>query len=379
MRKKRMIIYCALIFGIVISSSILTGNDLAPSANSDMLNRFVISDISFPRSATPDSCVYPATYDIEYNTSYLFRGNYASQINVTEETAVDAAFTFLSEYLPEELLTGLRIGAEHWPGSPSISTDFWPTWMMTLVSDYIRTAVFVNALSGKVVQCILSEYDTSDLDFEPVESTEEAENHTIDFLRLQNYTLLPDAVYDGASLFSGVTNPYYTLSFHQVVDEIPVSFGWINIRVDATCGLITRFNYRWLEIDEIPVDRILPVEEINDIVLEAVNDTFLSGILSTELHFNRIWIGPDSPEFEMRLVYEVRVARGVNPDVYTVDAISGEILGMDHEIGVTVVLYVPYFGVAVMLIVATVSSRAAYKFVKKKQLYAHMDQGQDIS
>ncbi len=71
MRKKRMIIYCALIFGIVISSSILTGNDLAPSANSDMLNRFVISDISFPRSATPDSCVYPATYDIEYNTSYL--------------------------------------------------------------------------------------------------------------------------------------------------------------------------------------------------------------------------------------------------------------------------------------------------------------------
>ncbi len=374
-RKKK--IYFALLIGIVISSTVLIGNYLATSTKSD-----VIFDIDVPRSTIPDSCVYPATYDIEYNTSYLIRGNYAPLINVSEETAVDAAFAFLREYLPEELLTGLRIGGTgegYLPGNPMLSTDCWPRWMMTVVSDYIEAAVYVNALSGKIVDFALYSYDTSVFEYESIESTEEAENHTIDFLRLQNYTLLPDAVYDGASLFSGVTNPYYTLSFHQVVDEIPVSFGWINIRVDATCGLITRFNYRWLEIDEIPVDRILPVEEINDIVLEAVNDTFLSGILSTELHFNRIWFGPDSPEFEMRLVYEVRVARGVNPDVYTVDAISGEILGMDHEIGVTFVLYVPYFGVAVMLIVATVSSRAAYKFVKKKQLYAHMDQGQDIS
>ncbi|MGY5880814.1 MAG: hypothetical protein RTV31_11220 [Candidatus Thorarchaeota archaeon] len=374
MQKKRMIVYFALlIIGIVIPSTIMTG----------VSNRSIISDISdisVPRSTIPDSCVYPATYDIEYNTSYLFRGNYASQINVSKETAVDVAFTFLSVYLPEELLTGLRIGAEHWPGSPSLSNDFWPTWMMTLVSDYIRAAVFVNALSGKVVQFYMSGYDTSDFDFESIESTEEAENHTIDFLRLQNYTLLPDAVYDGASPPSGVNNPsYYTLSFHQVVDEIPVSFGWISFHVDATYGLVIYFDYRWIEIDEIPVDRVLPVEEINDIVLEADNDLFsLSGILSTDLCFNRKWFGPDSREFEMRLVYEVRVVRGVNPDVYTVDAISGEILGIGHEIGVTFALYEPYVGVAAMLMVAAVSSWSAYKFVKKKQLYALLDQYQDI-
>lgn len=360
-----MIIYVALLVSIVISSTVLIG-----ALNSSTISD--ISDINVPRSTTPDSCVYPATYDIEYNTSYLFRGNYASQINVSEETAVDAAIAFLSEYLPEELLTGLRIGGpeDGWPGSPSLSTDFWPTWMMTLVSDYIRTAVFVNALSGKVVQFTMSVYNTSVWAFEPIESTEDAENHTIDFLRLQNYTLLPDAVYDGASLFSGVNNPYYTLSFHQVVDEIPVYFGWISIHVDATYGLVNYFNYRWIEIDEIPVDRVLPVEEINDIALEAANGTFLSEILSTDLCFNRIWFGPDSPEFEMRLVYEVRVARGVNPDVYTVDAISGEVLGMSHEIGVT---FSPYVGVTAMLMVAAVSSGAAYKIVRKKQLYASME------
>lgn len=371
MRKKRTIIYVILLISIVISGTVLIG-----ASNSSVISD--ISDINVPRSTTPDSCVYPATYDIEYNTSFLFRGNYASQINVSEETAVDAATSFLREYLPEELLTNLRIGWEHWPGSPSLSTDFRPDWRMTLVSDHMRATVFVNALSGKVVHFFMSGINTSVWAFESIESTEEAENHTIDFLRLQNYTLLPDAVYDGVTLSSASSYPYYSLSFHQVVDEIPVSFGWISFQIDATYGLINHFTYLWIEIDEIPVDRVLPVEEINSIVLEAANGTFLSEILSNELCFIRIWFGPDSPEFEMRLVYEVRVAAGINPNVYTVDALSGEILGMDHEIGATFAGYVPYVGVAAMLVVAAVSSWSAYKFVKKKQLYALLDQYQDI-
>ena len=366
MQKKRMIVYLAfLIIGIVISSTLLMGMSNTSTITDN-------SDINVPRSATPDSCVYPATYDIEYNTSFLFRGNYASQINVSKETAVDAATTFLNVYLPEELLTGLRIGGpeDGWPGPPSFSTDFLPEWRMTLVSDYIRTAVFVNALSGKVVYFTMSRYETADFNFEPINSTEEAENHTIDFLRLQNYTLLPDAVYGGVALYSAQSHPYYMLTFHQVVDEIPVSFGEIYFEIDATYGLINHFVYRWIEISEIPVDRVLPVEEINVIALEAANGTFLSEILSTDLCFNRFWFGPDSPEFEMRLVYEVRVARGVNPDVYTIDAISGEVLGMGHEIGV---IFTPYVGVAAMLMVAIVSSGAAYKFVKKKQLYSSIE------
>ncbi len=362
---------------IVVSSTVLTGNDLVTSTKSDALNRFVISDINVPRSTIPDSCVYPATYDIEYNTSYLIRGNYAPLINISEDVAVDAAFVFLSEYLPKELLEGLRIGDSgegYWPGSPMLSTDCWPRWMMTLVSDYIEAAVYVNALSGKVVDFALYSYDTSVFEYEPIESTEEAENYTIDFLRSQNYTLLPDAVYDGADLLSKPKKPYYYIAFHQEINEIPISFGQISFRIDATYGLIEHFKYRWIEINEIPVDRVLPIDDINNIVLEAINDTSENTILSTELRFNQIGFDPDSPDFVMRLVYEVTVAcGGVNPKLCTIDALSGEILSIVQTIGsLFLTMYIQYFGIAAMLMVAVVSSGAAYKFVKKRQLYTTM-------
>ncbi len=362
-RKKK--IYFALLIGIVISSTVLIGNYLATSTKSD-----VIFDIDVPRSAIPDSCVYPATYDIEYNTSYLIRGNYAPMINVSEETAVDAAFAFLSEYLPEELLTGLRIGGTgegYLPGNPMLSTDCWPRWMMTVVSDYIEAAVYVNALSGKIVDFALYSYDTSVFEYESIESTEEAENYTIDFLQSQNYTLLPDAVYDGAGLNSEPRNPYYILSFHQEINEIPISFGQIYFKIDATYGLIEHFKYRWIEIDEIPLDRVLPIDDINNIVLDAVSDAFWTTIRSTELRLNQIGFDPDSPEFEMRLVYEVMVSGYI----YTVDAISGEILSIAALFGSSfLIVYTPGFQVTAMLVIAIVVSGAAYKFVKKQQLYA---------
>ncbi len=375
--KKNVMICLVIVTCIIISSNVLTGNDLVTSTKSDTLNRFVTSDINVPRSTIPDSCVYPATYDIEYNTSYLIRGNYAPMINVSEETAVDAAFAFLSEYLPEELLTGLRIGGTgegYLPGNPMLSTDCWPRWMMTVVSDYIEAAVYVNALSGKIVDFALYSYDTSVFEYESIESTEEAENQTIEFLRSQNYTLLPDAVYDGADLLSEPRNPYYILSFHQEINEIPISFGQIYFKIDATYGIIEHFKYRWIEIDEIPLDRVLPIDDINNIVLEAINDTSENTILSTELRFNQIGFDPDSPEFVMRLVYEVTVAcGGTNPKLCTIDALSGEILSIEQTIGsLFLTVYAQYFGVAAMLMVAVVSSGAAYKFVKKRQLYATM-------
>lgn len=375
--KKNVMICLVIVTYIVISSNVLTGNDLVTSTKSAASNRFVTSDINVPRSTIPDSCIYPATYDIECNTSYLIRGNYAPLINVSEETAVDAAFAFLSEYLPEELLTGLRVvepGEEYWPGSPMLSTDYWPRWMMTFVSDFVEADVYVNALSGKVVKFTMSSYDTSFFEYEPIESTEEAENDTIDFLQSQNYTLLPDAVYDGASLSSDPNNPYYTLNFHQEINEIPIGFGQIYFKIDATYGLIERFTYRWIEIDEIPLDRVLPIDDINNIVLEAINDTSENTVLSTELRFNQIGFDPDSPEFVMRLVYEVTVAYGgVNPRLYIIDALSGEILRIDQLIGsLLLTVYAQYFGVAAMFMVAVVSSGAAYKFVKKRQLYATM-------
>ena len=295
------------------------------------LNNSEITDINVPRSTIPDSCVYPATYDIEYNTSYWIRGNYASLINISEETAVDAAFIFIRGYLPEELLTGLRVidsGEDYWRGLPTLSTDNWPRWMMTLVSNYIEAVVHVNALSGKVVKFRLISYDTTVFAFEPIESIEVAENHTINFFRTQNYTLLPNAVYDGASLYSTPVNPYYMLTFHQKIDEISIGFGWIYFEIDATYGLIEHFSYKWIDLDEIPADNILPVEEINNIVIDNASATFWKKITDIELRLDIINFDPNSSNFVMRLVYNLKPIWGVGGDSYTIDAISGEIVSI---------------------------------------------------
>lgn len=297
------------------------------------VNDNVISDINVPRSAIPDSCVYPATYDIEYNTSYLIRGDYAPLINVSEEMAVDAAFAFLNGYLPEELLTGLRVidsGEDYWRGLPTLSTDNWPRWMMTLVSNYIEAVVHVNALSGKVVKFRLISYDTTVFAFEPIESTEAAENHTINFFRTQNYTLLPNAVYDGASLYSTQVNPYYMLTFHQKIDEISIGFGGIYFEIDATYGLIEHFSYKWIDLDEIPAESILTVEEINTIVVDNASSTFGKKITDFELRLEIINFDPNSSNFVMRLVYHLNLKPiwGVGGDSYTIDAISGEIVSI---------------------------------------------------
>lgn len=296
-------------------------------------NGYVVHDIDVPRSTTPDSCVYPATYDIDYSTSFLIRGDYAPLINISEERAVDAALAFVRGYLPEELLTGLRLidsGEDYWPGLPTLSTDNWPRWMMTLVSDHIEAVVDVNALSGKVVKFRLISYDTTVFVFESIDSIAEAENHTIDFLRCQNYTLLPDAIYDGAGLFSEPSHPYYTLNFHQKVNGISIGFGEIYLKIDATYGIIEYFKYKWIDLDEILVDSILPVEEINIIVVNNATDTLWKKIEDTELRLDILDFDPNSSDFVMRLVYKLYLKPiwGVGGDSYTIDAISGEIVSI---------------------------------------------------
>ncbi|MHA1935991.1 MAG: hypothetical protein ACW97A_11970 [Candidatus Thorarchaeota archaeon] len=370
-KSKRMVFGVVLVVGFVLLSNvILIRNCTIALTREDAMTGFVVSDLDVTRSTIPDSCVYPATYDIEYNTSFLIRGNYAPLINVSENQAINAAFVFFEEYLPDVLTTGLRAASSDegfWPGSPMLITDFWPRWAMTLVSDSIEAAVFVNALSGKVVNFALYSYNTSVYPLEPIESAEAAENHTIDFFQSQNYTLLPDAVYDGISLLSEGKKPYYTVIFHQEVGEIPISFGEIYLEIDSTYGLIEHFSYRWIEIEEIPVERVLPVAEINDIILDTFNDTSEITIVSTELCFNRIGFSPDTPEFVMQLVYELKLVR-FNSYIYTIDALSGEILGVDVLMSSSfLIVYSPFFRVVAILLIAVVSSSISYKFVKKRQ------------
>jgi hypothetical protein len=328
-----------------------------------------VLEINVPRSPIPDSCVYPATYDIDYNTSYVVRGDYAPLINISEEVAVDAAIAFVSAYLPEELLPNLRLidsGEDYWRGLPTLSTDCWPRWGMTLVSDFIEADVYVNALSGKVVKFTMFSYNATPFSFESINSVEEAENVVIDFLQSENYTLLPDAVYDGASLNSELVQPYYILSFHQRINEVSVGFSDIYFQIDATYGLIEHFMYRWIEYDDIPTDQILPVEEIERIVLIAGNASLWVRVSDIELRFDIMGFNPFSSEFTMRLIYEVylKPITGIGGDVYTVDAISGEIISVAALFGSSNLGgYVPIFGFIVVFFVGI-----GYLHVKQRKL-----------
>jgi len=115
---------------------------------------------------TPDSVVYPQTYQVLDDPYFMIIGDYENEINISMEEAVNASMQFLTRYLPTNLTTGLRVAEaqenHYWPGAPQIIADYLPKWGMTLISESIRASVFVNALSGKVTRVTLN-LDSSDL------------------------------------------------------------------------------------------------------------------------------------------------------------------------------------------------------------------------
>ena len=58
---------------------------------------------------TPDSVVYPQTYQVLDDPYFMIVGDYENEINVSMEEAVNASMQFLTRYLPTNLTTGLRV------------------------------------------------------------------------------------------------------------------------------------------------------------------------------------------------------------------------------------------------------------------------------
>lgn len=319
---------------------------------------------------TPDSVVYPQTYQVLDDPYFMIVGDYKNEINVSIEEAVNASMQFLTRYLPTNLTTGLRVAEaqenHYWPGAPQIIADYWPKWGMTLISESMHATVFVNALSGKVTTVYLS-LDSSDLTIIASNAegtsltTDQAEEAAKDFLVLHGYTLLPNAVYEGIITLPSVGHNYYWLALHESVNGVSIPFGSIIFEIEASTGIVTHFEYRWIDIDHIPIESILTSEEAKLASLANLDDPNEGAAISADLFLGMLGYDPDVSEFELRLIYDVTVITTASYR-YLVDAHTGEILmtsvyfssGFD-------IIYSPYariglvFGVAIL--VSAVGSR----------------------
>jgi hypothetical protein len=367
-----------LTFGlVVVVCIILLNNTTAVVSDSTLLNedrvpsRFLISDVNLTRSLFPDRCVYPSQYEIENTSSFQIRGNYEGLVSVSEESAVNASLTFIETSFPDELTSGLRLVAPeegYWPGAPTLIIDWWPRWAMTIVSDYLEAAVYVNAISGRVVDFSLYVYDKSVSSYTPIQNVEEAESKVLDFFERHNYTLLPDAVYDGTNLFSQPRNPYYSVSFHQEINQTVISYSEIYFKIDATYGVIEHFTYKWIEIEMLPMNRIIPISDVPMIVQDEFIDSSEVNILDIKLRLEMIDFSPDSPEFVMRLLYAVEIVSG-SAYVYNIDALTGEILSREILFSEPfLVVYSPYFQVMLIIAISLSVSFLSYRLLEKRKL-----------
>jgi hypothetical protein len=291
------------------------------------------------------------------------------------EEAVNASMQFLTRYLPTNLTMGLRVAEvqenNYWPGAPQIIADYWPRWAMTLISESMHAAVYVNALSGKVTRVMLS-IDSSDLTMiasnaEGISlTTDQAEEAAKDFLVLHGYTLLPNAIYAGIISLPAVGKNHYWLSLHEEVNGVSVPFGEIFFEIEASTGIVTRFTYRWIDIEHIPIESILTSEEAKLASLANFDDPNEGAAISADLFLGMLGYDPDVSEFELRLIYDVRVITTASY-AYSVDAYTGEILRISADFGSGFdIIYSPYARIGLVFGVAILVSAVGFRMVGRK-------------
>jgi hypothetical protein len=332
---------------------------------------------------TPHPAVYPQSYTVEYNTSYAIHGDYADNITITESEAVDAAFKHLKDYMPESMTEDLRVAEleDHtFPGVPFVITSYWPRWAMTLMAPSFHADIFVNALSGDVVYANIWANKSQLLEFESFSpesplTHEHAEEAAKEYMQLLNYSLLPNAMYEGPvrkpAYFYG-DDDHYTISFHQVVNGVPVQYGYLTLRIETETGLVSEFVYRWIDINDIPTERVISVETATQAVLEDFTDPSEALVMDLVLALALTESYASKTPFTMRLAYKMKVV-SLNTYEYIVDACTGEILGRGMLMCVNT-LYSPYHRVAMVLAVALIFSLQSYEFAKRRVTKEHARQ-----
>jgi hypothetical protein len=191
-------------------------------------------------------------------------------------------------------------------------------------------------------------------------TTDQAEEAAKDFLVLHGYTLLPNAIYEGIISLPAVGKNYYWLALHESVDGVTVPFG------EASTGIVTRFTYRWIDIEHIPIESILTSEEAKLASLANLDDPNEGAAISADLFLGMLGFDPDVSEFELKLIYDVTVITTASY-AYFVDAHTGEILRISpyFDSGFAMI-YSPYARIGLVFGVAILVSAVGFKIVSRK-------------
>jgi hypothetical protein len=230
----------------------------------------------------------------------------------------------------------------------------------------------VNALSGGVVYTNIWANESQLLEFESFSpesplTHEHAEEAAKEYLQLLNYTLPPNAMYEGPvrkpAYFYG-DDDYYTISFHQVVNGVLVQYGHLRLRIETETGLVSEFVYRWIDINEIPTERVISVETATQAVLDNFTDPSEALVTDIVLTLALTESYASKTPFAMRLAYRIRAVRW-EAYLFIVDACTGEILSRDFLMSVSL-LDSPYRRVGMVLAVAFFLSLQSYEIAMRR-------------
>lgn len=186
-----------------------------------------------------------------------------------------------------------------------------------------------------------------------------------------NYTLLPNAVYEGISSRPATTGRNsYSLVMNERVDEAHVEPGYIYFSIHGTSGYVIEFVYTWLDIVSLPTDTVISSEQAKESALYALEDPSMGTALSAELKLRQLEFDPNRTDFELRLIYDVRIAV-IEMYEYWIDAQSGEILGSAVFYGSSNALFFsPYVRRGLVFTLALLISGVGFAVVKRRIIEA---------
>jgi len=226
-----------------------------------------LSDSPFAELATDsltpiESIVYPNTYVVKSQKPYVIEIDYQEETAIGVSTARLIAWEFIeSVFTPEEVqqLSIADMCTELWGVLPRWTIKFWNNTFSEPHS-FVAT-VFINAISGGIVGYIGEPI----LNLGRVENQTIAESHVLNSLQNLGY-LIPRQSRYIISNRSNMNRMMYRLTFLQFTNAVLVNseIGSIVLELDAESGGIWYFSYKWVPIDEIPIEDIITSDQVGD-------------------------------------------------------------------------------------------------------------------
>jgi hypothetical protein len=271
-------------------------------------------------SSIPDPVVF-TQYDVQSDVSVHMRAEYKGLETVNESAAIAISMDFLERipYLSEANLTINE-------GWTLLDNGVWG-FQFHGVNGSVY--VSVNAISGKIIS-FSSNNEFLPQTQEGVLSIADYEQIAQEFLLEFNYTLSEHARYVGPKV--EYNRVYWrdmcTLIFYNVVNGIYIEGNGVFFALEPDTGALVEFGYRWVQIDDIPLEDTISSEYAMSKALAYVsNHTGPSGVsvtyrvTYTVMMFEHMWT-PLGHEYRLGWI----VYLTSNPSTITsvhIDAMSG--------------------------------------------------------